>query len=56
MKAPVAGIPFWLYIAAKDVVIGVILMQMTDGKKNIITYLGQHLIDAETRYSFIKKL
>jgi hypothetical protein len=56
MKAPVAGIPFWLYIAAKDVVIGVILMQMTNGKKNIITYLGQHLIDAETRYSFIKKL
>jgi hypothetical protein len=56
MKAPMAGIPFWLYIAAEDVVIGAVLTQVTEGKQHIITYLSQHLIDAETRYSFIEKL
>jgi hypothetical protein len=37
-------------------VIGVVLMQVTVGKKHIIIYLSWRLIDAETRYSFIKKL
>jgi hypothetical protein len=31
-------------------------MQVTEGKEHIITYLSWHLIDAETRYSFIEKL
>jgi hypothetical protein len=31
-------------------------MQVTDDKEHIITYLSQHLIDVETRYSFIEKL
>jgi hypothetical protein len=56
MKAPMAGILFWLYIAAEDAVIGVVLTQVMDGKEHIITYLNQRLIDAETRYSFIEKL
>jgi hypothetical protein len=55
-KVPIVGIPFRLYIATKDSVIGVVLMQIMDGKEHIITYLSRHLIDAETRYSFIKKL
>jgi hypothetical protein len=37
-------------------VIGPILMQVTKDKEHIITYLSRHLIDAETRYSFIEKL
>jgi hypothetical protein len=37
-------------------VIGAILTQVTEGKEYIITYLSRHLIDAKTRYSFIKKL
>jgi hypothetical protein len=45
------GIPFWLYIAVEDSVIGVVLTQVTDGKEHIITYLSWRLIDAETRYS-----
>jgi hypothetical protein len=45
------GIPFWLYIAVEDSVIGVVLTQVTDGKEHIITYLSRCLIDAETRYS-----
>jgi hypothetical protein len=56
MKAPIVGILFRLYITAEDVVIGAILMQVTEGKEHIITYLSQCLIDAETRYSFIEKL
>jgi hypothetical protein len=56
MKASMAGIPFQLYITAEDVVIQIVLMQITEGKEHIITYLSQHLIDAETRYSFIEKL
>jgi predicted esterase YcpF (UPF0227 family) len=56
MKTPMVGIPFRLYIAAKDVVIEAVLTQVTEGKEHNITYLSQHLIDTETRYSFIKKL
>jgi hypothetical protein len=56
MKAPVAGIPFRLYIAAEDVMIGAILTQVTEGKEHIITSLSQRVIDAEARYSFIEKL
>jgi hypothetical protein len=56
MKAPMAGIPFRLYITAEDVVIGAVLIQITEGKEHIITYLSRCLINAETRYSFIKKL
>jgi hypothetical protein len=56
MKAPIAGIPFWLYIVAEDAVIRVVLTQVIDGKEHIITYLSQCLIDAKTRYSSIKNL
>jgi hypothetical protein len=56
MKAPMAGIPFWLYNIVEDAVIGAVLMQVMEGKEHIITYLSRCLIDAETRYSFIEKL
>jgi hypothetical protein len=42
-----AGIPFRLYIAAKDAVIGAILSQIMGGKEHIITYLSRRLIDAK---------
>jgi hypothetical protein len=56
MKAPMAGIMFRLYIAAEDAVLRAVLMQVMDGKKDIITYLSRCLIDAEIRSSFIEKL
>jgi ribonuclease HI len=56
MKAPMAGIPLRLYIAAEDAVIKVVLTQKMEGKEHIIRYLSRHLIDTETRYSFIEKL
>jgi hypothetical protein len=52
MKAPMTGIPFRLYIATEDAVIGAVLTQVTEGKEYIITYLSWHLIKAETRYSY----
>jgi hypothetical protein len=56
MKAPIVGIPFWLYIVADDAIIGVVSTQVMDGKEHIITYLSRCLIDIKTRYSFIEKL
>jgi hypothetical protein len=56
MKAPMARIMFRLYIAAEDAVLRAVLMQVMDGKKDIITYLSRCLIDAEIRSSFIEKL
>ena len=43
-------------MAAEDKVIGAVLTQETEEKDYIITYVGQRLIDAETRYAFIEKL
>jgi hypothetical protein len=56
MKAPMVEIPFRLYIAAEDVVIGDVLTQIMEGNEHIITYLSRCIIDTETRYSFIEKL
>jgi hypothetical protein len=56
MKAPMVGMSFRLYIAVEDAVIGAVVMQIMEGKEHIITYLSQHLIDSETRYSFIENL
>jgi hypothetical protein len=56
LKAPRAGAPFRLYIAAEDKVIGAVLTQETEGKEHVVTYLSRRLVDAETRYTFIEKL
>jgi hypothetical protein len=56
MKAPMAGILFRFYITVEDDIIRVVLMQITEDKEHIITYLSRRLIDSEMRYSFIKKL
>ena len=56
LKAPKRGIPFRLYVAAEDKVIGAVLTQETEEKEYIITYVGRRLIDAETRFTFIEKL
>jgi ribonuclease HI len=56
LKAPQVGVPFRLYIAAEDKVIGVVLTQETEAKEHVVTYLSRRLVDAETRYTFIEKL
>ena len=56
LKAPKIGVPFRLYVAAEDKIIGVVLTQETEEKEYIITYLSRRLIDAEIKYTFIEKL
>jgi hypothetical protein len=56
LKVPQVGVPFRLYIAAEDKVIGAVLMQETGGKEHVVIYLSQRLVDAEMRYTFIAKL
>ena len=48
LKAPKRDIPFRLYVAAEDKVIGAVLTQETEGKKHVVTYVGRRLVDAET--------
>ena len=56
LKAPRRGVPFRLYVAAEDKVIGAVLTQETKDKEYIITYVSRRLIDVKTRYNFIQKL
>ena len=56
LKAPKRGIPFRLYVAAEDKVIGAVLTQETEGKEYVFTYVSRRFVDAETRYTFIEKL
>ena len=56
LNAPRRGVPFRLYVAADDKIIGAVLTQETEGKEYIITYLSRRLIDGKTRYTFIEKL
>jgi hypothetical protein len=41
LKAPRSEIPFRLYIAAENDVIGAVLTQETEGKEHIITYVSR---------------
>ena len=49
LRAPKSGVPFRLYIAAQERVIGAVLAQEDGGKEYIIAYLSRRLLDAETR-------
>jgi hypothetical protein len=50
------GVPFKLYIAAKEKIIGAVLTQEDKGKEYVIAYLGHRLHDPETRYAHIEKI
>jgi hypothetical protein len=54
--APRRGVPFKLYIAAEEKIIGVVLTQEDKDKEYVISYLGRRLLDPETRYAHIEKL
>jgi hypothetical protein len=56
LRAPRRGVPFELYIAAKEKIIGAVLTQEYEGKEYVIAYLGRRLLDPETRYAHIEKL
>ena len=40
LKAPRRGVPFKIYVAAEDKVVGAVLTQETEGKEHIITYVS----------------
>jgi hypothetical protein len=54
LRAPKSGLPFRLYIAAQEKVIGVVLAQEDGGKECIIAYVSHRLLDTESRYVFIE--
>jgi hypothetical protein len=56
LQAPKSGVPFRLYVAAEPSVIGAVLTQKTNDKEYVVAYESRKLLDAETRYTFIKKL
>jgi hypothetical protein len=56
LKASQSGVPFQLYVAAENDVIGAILTQEAEENEHIITYVSRRLLDVETGYQFIEKL
>ena len=54
LRAPRRGVPFKLYIAAEEKVIGAVLTQEDEGKEYVIAYLDHRLFDPETRYAHIE--
>ena len=56
LRKPSHGLPFRLYIAAEEKVIGAVLTQEAEGQEYVITYLSRRLLDAESRYSFVERL
>ena len=56
LRKPSHGLPFRLYIAAEEKVIGAVLTQEAEGQEYVITYLSRRLLDAESRYSFVEWL
>ena len=51
LKAPRRSVPFKLYIAAEDKIVGAVLTQETKGKEHVVTCINRRLIDAETWYT-----
>jgi hypothetical protein len=41
LKAPQSGVPFQLYVAAENDIIGAILTQEAKGKEHILTYVSR---------------
>jgi hypothetical protein len=56
LRAPKAGNPFQIYIAAQEWVIGAVLLQQEDGKEFPVAYVSRRLLDAETWYVFVEIL
>ena len=53
---PQQGKPFKLYVSADGQTIGSALMQESEGKERVVSYLSRRLLDPKTRYSLIEKL
>jgi len=47
---------YYLYLAATDTTISMVLVQEEDGIKHLIYYLSCNLNDIEIKYSYVEKL
>jgi hypothetical protein len=47
---------FYIYLSVGDTSIGLIVVQVYDGKEKVLFYLSRRMIDTKTRYPEIKKL
>jgi hypothetical protein len=54
LRAPKARIPFKIYIAAQEHVIGAVLLEEEDGKEFPVVNVSRRLLDAETWYVFME--
>jgi hypothetical protein len=48
--------PFYIYLSVGDTSIASIVVQVYDGKENVMFYLSRRMLDIETRYHEIEKL
>jgi hypothetical protein len=48
--------PFYIYLSVGDTFIASVVVQVYDGKKNVVFYLSRRMLDTETRYHEIDKL
>jgi hypothetical protein len=48
--------PFYIYLSVGDTSIASVVVQVYDGKENIVFYLSRRMLDTETRYHEIEKL
>jgi hypothetical protein len=56
LKASKAGVPFRLYIAAQERVIGAVLIQEHSEKESVVAYLSRRLLDSESRFGIPQKI
>jgi hypothetical protein len=56
LKVPRGNKGFKLYIVAQEKVIDTVFSQDDGRKESVVAYMSRHLMDAETRYTFMKKL
>jgi hypothetical protein len=48
--------PFYIYLSVGDISIASVVVQVYDGKENVVFYLSKRMLDTETRYHEIEKL
>jgi ribonuclease HI len=56
LVSPQQDRPFYIYLTVGDTSIASVVVQVYDGKENVVFYLSRRMLDTETRYHEIEKL
>ena len=56
LRAPKTGVPFKIYVAAQERVMGAVLTQEDNGKEFAVAYISRRLLDAKSRHVHLEKL